>query len=195
MNKVEAVFKRFVLKCFSLPAKLFHIDFTEERQEKIYQFVKFCVVGVTNVGVSYLVNISTVLLLGWLWPGLTYDYVIANVTAFLVAVYWSYTWNSRKVFNFHSKDKALRRKVIFRTYLCYGFSGIVVNNLLGTLWIRVLGISKMISPLLNLFITIPLNYYTNKKWAYAVPSDPEEGKTEEEGQKAGPEVTTENRAE
>ena len=159
--------KQVILKIAGTFAKLLHIKFTEERQQKLIQFLKFCTVGVTNVAVSYLTNICTILLLGKICPGLEYDYVVANVTAFLVAVYWSFIWNSKKVFNFRTKDKALRRRVIFRTYMCYGLSGIVVNNILGTIWIKGLGISKMISPLLNLFVTIPLNFITNKYWAYA----------------------------
>jgi putative flippase GtrA len=64
-----------------------------------------------------------------------------------------------------------RRRVLLRTYACYGFTGIILNNILSTLWIKGLGISKYISPLLNLFITIPVNYLTNKYWAYAKKDD------------------------
>ena len=147
--------------------KLFHIKPTETMQDKLTQFVKFCMVGVTNVAVSYSVNVLTLLLVNRIWPGLKYDYVIANTVAFLVAVYWSFYWNSRKVFHFTTKDKALRRRALFRSYLCYGFTGIILNNALSTLWIKGLGISKFISPLLNLLFTIPINYLTNKKWAFA----------------------------
>jgi putative flippase GtrA len=151
--------------------KLFHIKPTETMQDKLTQFVKFCMVGVTNVIVSYSVNVLTLLLVNRIWPGLKYDYVIANTVAFLVAVYWSFYWNSRKVFHFTTKDKALRRRALFRSYLCYGFTGIILNNALSTLWIKGLGISKFISPLLNLLFTIPINYLTNKKWAFATKKD------------------------
>ena len=60
-------------------------------------------------------------------------------------------------------DKA---KALFKSYLSYAFSGIVLNNLLGTLWIQVIGISKFIAPLLNLPITVPTNFFILKKWAF-----------------------------
>lgn len=148
-------------------ARVLHIRLTDDMRARVLQFFKFCMVGVTNVAVSYLVNIATLFLLGALWPGLKYDYMIANTTAFLVAVYWSFFWNSRKVFHFSTRDKALRRKALLKSYMCYGFSGIIVNNVLSTIWINVLGISKLVAPLLNLLVTIPLNYFTNKKWAFA----------------------------
>lgn len=139
-------------------------------EDRIVQFIKFCMVGVTNAAVSYAVNIATLLLLRLIAPGFEYDYVVANTTAFLVAVYWSFYWNSRKVFHFDTQDRAARRKALLKTYVCYGFTGIVLNNILSTIWIRGLGISKLVAPLMNLIFTIPLNYLTNKKWAFADPA-------------------------
>jgi len=147
--------------------RMLHIKATESTQDKLTQFIKFCMVGVTNVAVSYLVNVTTLLLINLVKPGLKYDYIIANTVAFLVAVYWSFYWNSRKVFHFSTKDKALRRRALLRSYLCYGLTGIVLNNVLSTIWIKGLGISKYIAPLINLLFTIPINYLTNKKWAFA----------------------------
>jgi putative flippase GtrA len=125
-------------------------------------------VGVSNVAFSYTVNVVSLLLINLVKPGLKYDYIIANTIAFLLSVYWSFFWNSRKVFHLKTRTKAERWKALLRSYLCYGFTGILLNNLLSTLWIEVLGISKYLSPLLNLVFTIPLNYLTNKKWAFAV---------------------------
>ena len=148
-------------------ARVLHIDMTPQMQDRLVQFIKFCMVGLTNTAVSYLVNICTLFLLSRIAPGFRYDYVIANVTAFLVSVYWSFYWNSRKVFHLSTKDRALRRRALLKTYMCYALTGILLNNVLSTLWIRVLGISKYVAPLINLAITIPVNYLTNKYWAFA----------------------------
>lgn len=169
----ESTLESLILKVVSPLASLAHIELTEKRKKQLLQFVKFCMVGVTNVAVSYTINVTMLFIINKIKPGLSFDYIIANVTAFLLAVYWSFFWNSRKVFHLRTTNKAERRKALLRTYMCYGLSGIVVNNILSTLWIRVLGISKFISPLLNLFVTIPLNFYTNKKWAFAVKDEPE----------------------
>ena len=137
-------------------------------RNKLTQFATFCMVGVTNTAVSYFTNIAVLSLVNLICPGLSFDYIIANVVAFLLSVYWSFFWNSRKVFNIDTRNKALRRRALLRSYVCYGMTGIVLNNLLSTLWIRGLGISKYLAPLINLLITIPVNYLTNKKWAFSV---------------------------
>ena len=148
--------------------KVLPVEKTQQTRDRLTQFIKFCMVGVSNVAFSYTVNVLTLLLINLVKPGLKYDYVIANVVAFLLSVYWSFFWNSRKVFHLKTRSKAQRRKALLRSYLCYGFTGVLLSNLLSTLWIKGLGISKFISPLLNLAFTIPLNYLTNKKWAFAV---------------------------
>lgn len=148
--------------------KVLPVEKSQATRDRLTQFYKFCMVGVSNVAFSYTVNVITLLLINLVKPGLKYDYIIANIVAFLLAVYWSFFWNSRKVFHLKTRSKAQRRKALMRSYLCYGFTGVLLNNLLSTLWIKGLGISKFISPLLNLVFTIPLNYMTNKKWAFAV---------------------------
>lgn len=161
------IIENVILRVLTVLASLLHINLTDKMKAQALQFIKFCMVGVTNVIVSYTVNVITLFLLGRLVPGLRYDYVIANVAAFVVSVYWSFFWNSRKVFHLNTRDKSLRRKALFKSYLCYGFSGIVVNNILSAIWIEGLGVSKFVAPLLNLFVTIPLNFYTNKKFAFS----------------------------
>ena len=51
------------------------------------QFIKFGLVGVSNTAVSYTINIGTLLLLKGF--RLSCDYIIANITAFLLSVLWS----------------------------------------------------------------------------------------------------------
>ncbi|SHJ60238.1 hypothetical protein SAMN02745725_02895 [Pseudobutyrivibrio xylanivorans DSM 14809] len=49
-----------------------------------------------------------------------------------------------------------------KTYILYAFTGLIVNNVLSTFWIYVLGISKYITPLLNVPITMPINFVIQK---------------------------------
>ena len=44
--------------------------------------------------------------------------------------------------------------------------GIVLANVLSYIWIDVLGISKCVAPLINLIISIPLNFIINRYWAF-----------------------------
>lgn len=144
--------------------KLFRLSFDDSDWEGLFQFIKFAMVGISNVAVSYTINVSTLFFLQRF--DLKFDYMIANVTAFVLSVLWSYHWNSRYVFHPDQKEKHWRIKTLVKTYVSYAFSGIVLNNVLATLWIRVLGISKYLSPLLNLPFSMPVNFFMQKLWAY-----------------------------
>ena len=132
--------------------------------ETLVQFIKFGMIGVTNTALSYVLNIATLKLLEpW---AVSWDFVAANMVAFFLSVLWSFYWNSRFVFE---TKKASTRDILatlLRTYIAYGFTGIVLNNILSWLWIEIAGISKYIAPLINLIISVPLNFIINKFWAF-----------------------------
>lgn len=46
------------------------------------------------------------------------------------------------------------------------FTGLFLNTVLSVLWVQILGISKMIAPIVNLLISVPLNFIMNKFWAF-----------------------------
>lgn len=144
--------------------KLLRRNWSEEKWEGFFQFIKFAMVGVSNSALSYAINITMLFLLRKTM--FDYDYVIANLTAFTLSVLWSYHWNSRYVFHPDKNEKGWRIKTLAKTYVSYAVTGIVMNNLLATLWIRVLGISKYLSPLLNLPFSVPTNFLMHKLWAY-----------------------------
>lgn len=154
-----------IIRTFLGPfVKLARPGWSEKDWEPVMQFFKFALVGVSNSVISYTINVITLLLLRPV--GFEYDYVLANITAFLISVLWSYNLNSKHVFTVKYGERRSKGKTLLKTYVSYAFSGIVLNNLLGTLWIKGLGISRFVSPLLNLAITVPTNFVLNKYWAY-----------------------------
>lgn len=128
------------------------------------QFIKFCLVGVTNTALSYAINVSTLFLLRPLM--LSFDYIIANLIAFLLSVAWSFFWNSRFVFRTDSTGRYGKLKTLLKTYAAYAFTGILLNNILSLLWIEKLDVSKYVAPLINLIISVPINFLINKFWAF-----------------------------
>lgn len=129
------------------------------------QFIKFGIVGVSNTLVSYLLNLLCLFLLDKY--DVAYDYVIANTVAFVLSVLWSFYWNERFVFTEKQDSYQSNRLVrLLKMYLSYGFTGIILNNVLSFLWISVLGISKVIAPLINSAVGVPINYVLNKKWTF-----------------------------
>ena len=47
---------RFIRAVFTPFLKLFHKELTEKQWESLLQFIKFCLVGVTNTAISYCLN-------------------------------------------------------------------------------------------------------------------------------------------
>lgn len=127
------------------------------------QFIKFGMVGVTNTLLSYFLNIGVLYLLKD--AALSYDYVIANVVAFFISVLWSFYWNNRLVFDTKQGTGNIL-KALLKTYVAYSVTGIVLNNILSFVWIDLLGISKLIAPMINLLFSVPINFLLNKYWAF-----------------------------
>ena len=122
------------------------------------------IIRVSNSLVSYGFNITALFLLRNFH--LSFDYVIANLTGFSLSVLWSFFWNNRYVFALKQGEKRSKKKTLLKTYIVYGVSGIFLNNVLSTVWIHGLGLSRYMAPLLNLPITVPVNFIMNKLWAY-----------------------------
>lgn len=134
-------------------------------KRNLVQFIKFGIVGVSNTLVSYLLNLLCLFLLDKY--DVAYDYVIANMVAFVLSVLWSFFWNERFVFTEKQDSYQSNRLVrLLKMYLSYGFTGIILNNVLSFLWISMLGISKVIAPLINSAVGVPINYALNKKWTF-----------------------------
>ncbi len=152
VDKIWSFFEKVLrcVVCFFL--KIFKKELTEEQWSSFMQFVKFCVVGVSNTAISLAVYYIFILIN----PEL---YILGNAVGFVVSVLNSYFWNSTVVFK--KTDEKL--KTVIKTFVAYG-----TNLLLGTallyLFVDVLSISELVAPLLNLLITIPLNFILNKFW-------------------------------
>lgn len=144
--------------------KLFHIRLSDDQLISVLQFIKFGVVGVSNTIISYGLNVLTLLVLRPI--AVSWDYILGNIIAFLLSVLWSFYWNNRFVFAVQGGKRRALGKTLLKTYIAYGFTGIILNNFLSWLWISVIGISKYIAPLINLIVSVPLNFVINKFWAF-----------------------------
>jgi len=119
------------------------------------QFIRFGIVGVSNTLIA--LTIYYILLL------IGVHYILSNVIAFAISVQNAYYWNRKYVFKQVKGSKKGRQ--LARVYVSYGFTFLLSTGLL-FLMVDVLGISELIAPLINLCITIPLNFLLNKFWAF-----------------------------
>ena len=118
----------------------------------------------TNTVISYVLNVLVLLALKPL--NVSWDFIAGNMVAFILSVLWSFYWNNRFVFTVQEGQHRSIWKALLKTYVAYGFTGIILNNILSWLWINVLDISKFIAPLINLVISVPVNFIINKMWAF-----------------------------
>ena len=138
--------------------KLLKIKLDDEKMNKFMQFVKFCVVGLSNTFISWVVYYLFIIF-GAHW-------LIGSIMGFVVSVLNAFYWNNKYVFKKANEENRNNLVALFKTFLAYAFSGLILNNILMWLWIDVLGISEYITPIINLFITTPINFAINKLWAF-----------------------------
>lgn len=137
---------------------LVKIKITEEQWDKLMQFVKFCVVGLSNFIISYVVY-AVAILLGAHW-------MVGSVLGFIISVLNSFYWNNKYVFKTEGGEQRSWWKALIKTYVSYAFSGLLLANALLYLWNDVLMIPELWGPVINLLVTTPINFVINKLWAF-----------------------------
>ena len=123
----------------------------------LLQFIKFGLVGLSNT----IISLACYYFFLWINPDL---YMVGSIVGAVVSIANAFFWNDRYVFKGNKNDWRSRLKRLGKTYVSYGGT-----SLLGTflLWLLVqLGVDKVIAPLVNLIITIPLNFAINKLWTF-----------------------------
>ena len=144
--------------------KVLHLSVLNKNWEGFMQFVKFGIIGLSNTVISYILNVAVLLILSPF--SVSWDFFAGNMVGFLLSVLWSFYWNNRFVFTMQEGQRRSVWKALLKTYLAYGFTGIILNNILSWLWITKFGISKFIAPVINLIVSVPLNFIINKLWAF-----------------------------
>ncbi len=156
---IEAIVRFFLIK-------IFRLKLNEDQIQAFLQFVKFGMVGATSTVISYLIYVSSLFLLQLMGCSPRYDYLLAQVASFVLSVLWSFFWNSRFVFTKAENETRNIWKALAKCYASYAFTGLFLNSVLSFLWVDVIGISKLIAPLINLVVNIPINFFMNKLWAF-----------------------------
>ena len=90
-------------------------------------------------------------------------YIIANIIGFLISVLNAYYWNNKYVFARNEKNNTPKK--LLKVYISYG-STFLLSNILLYLMVDIWHVSEYIAPIINLCITIPLNFILNKLWAF-----------------------------
>lgn len=135
-----------------------HLKLDDKKIIEISQFIEFGIVGISNTLISYVTYVICI--------ALGMNYLLASIFGFLLSIVNAFYWNNRYVFKKQQEEKRILWKAFLKTFLAYAGTGLVLHNMLLVFWIQVVSIDEMTAPILNLLITIPLNYLLNKFWAF-----------------------------
>ena len=124
----------------------------------ILQFVKFCVVGLSNTLIGYVVYSFCVFI------GI--HYLLANLIGFLVSVINAFYWSDKYVFKRENGEYRNNYASFIKTILAYASTGILLNSILLWLLIDRWRVSEYVAPILILFVTVPANFIMNKYWSF-----------------------------
>ena len=134
------------------------VENKEDLRQLIVQFIKFGLVGVSNT----VVSMAVYYLFLWIDEDL---YMVGSVLGTVLSILNAFIWNDLFVFTGNSRDFKSIMYRLGKTYVSYGGTSLLSNVLL---WLEVtlLNVSKVYAPIVNLLITIPLNYLINKFWTF-----------------------------
>lgn len=179
--KVWNIIETIVRAVFGVVFRIFKIDFSEEQWDSLLQFVKFGLVGVWNTVFNYALYAVSLLIFQRLnllqQNPYNLDMHISTVIAFIISVFVSFLLNSRFVFQADEGQTRSFGKALLKCYLSYGFTGLILNPILNTVWVRILPLpqdtAKLIAPAFSLIIAIPINFIMNKLWAFKTENETE----------------------
>lgn len=122
------------------------------------QFIQFGMVGAINTILTLVIQ--------WIFLALGFHYLVGSIVSFLITVVLAYALNN--IFAFRGEDGTITWsfRAFIKVFLSYSITGFIIANIGLWFWNDVLFINPNISPILNLFITIPMNFILNKFWAY-----------------------------
>ena len=130
----------------------------EKIKKLLIQFIKFGIEGGINTVLSYAITNGC-------YYVLHLHEQISNLIAFVITVYISFTLNSKFVFN-ENEEKRSYWKSLIKVYASYSITGVFLTAILLYIEEQVIGIPHYIATLMNLIVTVPVNFILNKFWAY-----------------------------
>lgn len=138
--------------------KITKIEIKDEVWNGFVQFVKFGLVGFSNTIISYATYYILV-------PFDVNKYV-ASVIGFILSVANAFYWNNSYVFKKEEEQERSLFASFVKLFMSYAGTGLLLHNALLWLFTDICHISEYVAPIINLFITIPLNFVLNKFWAF-----------------------------
>ena len=137
--------RQFVLRAFPLL----------DRHAGARQFIKFCLVGASNVAIDFSIFL---LLTG----GVGLHYLVANLGSFFVAVSWSFFANRRWTFR-HAEGDARRQ---YLRFALTNLGGLLIQSSLLFMLHERAGFDVRLAKIFAIFVTTFWNFFLTKFWTF-----------------------------
>ncbi len=159
------------------------MEIKNKKLAALWQFVKFGMVGAFNTVLNYIIYNFCYYVFHW-------GAQAANLAGFAISVLSAFLLQSKFVFRQdENAEKRVWWKVLIKTYISYSVTGLFLTALLLWFWLDAVrlgdylggicewlagygfvfepdDLAASLAPLMNMVITIPLNFIINKFWAY-----------------------------
>lgn len=165
-NKIWHIIEKMVYLILTIFYRLIGKELTDEFFKSFMQFVKFGIVGLSNTVLSYILYVVCLLVFRKLGVLPNNGYLVAQIVAFVISVLWSFYWNNKLVFTLKEGEQRSVFSALIKTFISYSFTGLFLNSILLVFWVKVVHISEFIAPIINLLVSVPLNFVINKFWAF-----------------------------
>lgn len=135
----------------------FEIHSKEEFFAFIWQVIKFGIVGCSNTIISLVVY--------WGLCYLSMHYVISFAIGEIVSILNAYFWSNLFVFKKKEGTERNHKKSMVKVFVIYMSTFLLAEGLL-YVQVDLLSWNESLAPILNLLLTIPINFLLNKFWAF-----------------------------
>lgn len=133
-------------------------SFIMSKETAIIQFIKFGMVGALNTVLSYVITNGS-------YYALHLGAQVSNIIAFIITVFISYMLNGRFVFKEGSEKQSFLKGLV-KVYISYSVTGLFLMAILLYVEENIFGVPHYIATLMNMVVTVPINFILNKFWAY-----------------------------
>ena len=135
--------------------KLFEKIKSKFNKKFILQFIKFGLVGASNYIVWAIIYYPII----YFFEDL---HIFANIIAYIISIFNAFFWNNKFVFTKKDEGKA---KSQIKTFISYGIT-LGLQTLFLYIMVDLWEISNTVAPIINIFITLPINFILNKFWVF-----------------------------
>lgn len=129
-----------------------------ERYQHVRQFIKFCIVGATNVTVDLFVYIMATRFF------LVY-FVYANIISFIAAVSWSFFWNRRWTFRYKVAETLKEQYVKF---FVINITGAAVQTTLLYIFVEKFSFPDLYVKFSVMVFVAFWNFFMTKFWVFRI---------------------------